>query len=927
MNPTKNSSNSVVKSTLSDDVNLSFNNEDFSKFSDGEITEDEHEDWVNGILSWERGDIIEEKPDLNPKPVSHKSYLEGVNHNGIILQWESENKFDGRFTRKFMFLKKKEWLPQFIASYPDKDKTLFEGIQKDQLRKGYFDIDFHLEKYPNMTSEKADQYVNILCDSAIYCFKELYKFDITKENISIYSSCGKVKFSYHVIIDRFAFADHDEVKHFYDKTDLVFQEACAKKGLEKVKIDDSVYKSFQLFRLPGNQKRDSGRFLIPYNEAAKKAGEMGGVLTFVDGCKTLPKLVPKKVKEDTTSYVNDQSVDEFIKSINCSIDKIDGNFLKLKNNGGYKCPCCNANGGEVKIHTSENPFIVMNEHGYYFDCRRRETGVKKVCIKRFEKKATITAEFEDEPVVEKKPVLSKEEELLKDKYKLLTGGDVGMAELLKITLKDVVVTDMAGSTVYIFDKKEKVWEKRTPAFTHRAIGETLVRCCKDVKKDLAVKIKAEEDGEKKKILGAELTRYCGIEKELGYTRTLNNVYKQFFIRSYDPKFVDKLDNSRDPKIKNKHMLPLRNRVNIDLKTGQLVERKREDYFTHFIDLDMDTCPEKLKVVEKFMWVLRTGPDQKVLYEVCRWLLGSGLSGYRYQKYFPIFFGALGNNGKSTINKLMKLLLQGFFRTLDPEIIVDVKNPSSFMQHYDHIRGKRYCVFNELKAGQGLNVASLKNLTGGGDNDPIAFTKKHSNEEFSVINDSVISISTNKLPVIPLEEDQLVGKNGRMKIIPCDVVFKREEDFDKSLDRSALPEDDERKYEVIEDKKLVSRMEDPNDLLPSFLYWLVLGCVDWYKNDCVITFPSVCDKFMSDMKKEQDTVQQFCDDCIDHSESVPNTCRLKRPLLYPLYEKYVGKEKPATKAEFLKRVEVILGKATPMKIDGHTALGWEKMRIV
>ena len=156
-------------------------------------------------------------------------------------------------------------------------------------------------------------------------------------------------------------------------------------------------------------------------------------------------------------------------------------------------------------------------------------------------------------------------------------------------------------------------------------------------------------------------------------------------------------------------------------------------------------------------------------------LGYALSGDTSLECFFILYGNTTRNGKSTLTETIAHIFGDYARTVQPHTLTrrsaDGASPSPDMAR---LKGARLVNTSEPEKGMELNVALVKQLTGGD-----TYTARNLREnhiEFSPM--FKIFVNTNHLP---RTSDDTIFTSGRIKLIPFDRYFQPHEQ-DSNLKR-------------------------------------------------------------------------------------------------------------------------------------------------
>lgn len=173
-------------------------------------------------------------------------------------------------------------------------------------------------------------------------------------------------------------------------------------------------------------------------------------------------------------------------------------------------------------------------------------------------------------------------------------------------------------------------------------------------------------------------------------------------------------------------------------------------------------------------------DQEVIHYLQK-AFGYSCSNDTREQCMFILYGD-GNNGKSMLLDVIKEALGGYAITSRPQLLTEQRNGNSNLEEIARLKGKRFIVVEEAKAGDKLDESLVKSMTSGIGNQVARFLYANS-FEFPVT--GKIWMATNYKPVIRGTDK---GIWRRIKIIPLHVDFEGREDRDlKSKLLKELPQ--------------------------------------------------------------------------------------------------------------------------------------------
>jgi putative DNA primase/helicase len=209
---------------------------------------------------------------------------------------------------------------------------------------------------------------------------------------------------------------------------------------------------------------------------------------------------------------------------------------------------------------------------------------------------------------------------------------------------------------------------------------------------------------------------------------------------------------------------------LNLLTGRLQPHNPHDYITKIalVEYNRDAKCERW---EQFIHEVMCGDA-----DVSKFLqksLGYSLSGDTSFECFFILLGELTRNGKSTTTETVAHLLHDYAESIQPQTLSHrSSNGASASPDIAKLRGARFVCAAEPSKNMELNVALVKQLTGGDTYTGRMLFENQINfkPEFKIF------FNTN--PKLKISDDTLF-KSDRVKVIPFDRHFTREEQ-DKNL---------------------------------------------------------------------------------------------------------------------------------------------------
>lgn len=275
-------------------------------------------------------------------------------------------------------------------------KSFFEIIVGDRPQKPRFDID-------NLDS--CSDYKLLLSNLVKACSELVVEYTTSKSlnlqrDVLIYESVTPegINRTFHVVLNNYYHQNNDQAKIFYQEVMNKLDEGY------KEFIDSSVYSSRQQFRILGSRKPNSNRpkvhlskwmyfdeeiehvfDVVPNTpEHLESISLYESLISVVDASTLLchPYRTESKGKKAHDSDIPDIPPEMAIKALQMyaqrgdmgikdkkfpyKITSIRGGLVILKRIRMSRCPICD------RVHTSENPFLLIVENEVYFYCRRAD---------------------------------------------------------------------------------------------------------------------------------------------------------------------------------------------------------------------------------------------------------------------------------------------------------------------------------------------------------------------------------------------------------------------------------------------------------------------------------------------------------------------------------------------------------------------------
>lgn len=147
---------------------------------------------------------------------------------------------------------------------------------------------------------------------------------------------------------------------------------------------------------------------------------------------------------------------------------------------------------------------------------------------------------------------------------------------------------------------------------------------------------------------------------------------------------------------------------VDLRSGRLRPHRRHDYMMR--QTAAAYAPGECPVFSGVIATAMEGDAESIDW-IWRWL-GYGLTGSTAEEIFAFFWGATGQNGKSTILETMTRVLGSYAAVLNTAALMEQRYGSPNNDEIARLGGVRFVVAQETDENSRLSDSLIKHLTGG-----------------------------------------------------------------------------------------------------------------------------------------------------------------------------------------------------------------------
>lgn len=278
---------------------------------------------------------------------------------------------------------------------------------------------------------------------------------------------------------------------------------------------------------------------------------------------------------------------------------------------------------------------------------------------------------------------------------------------------------------------------------------------------------------------------------------------------------------------------------VDLRTGDLLPHDRGYLITklcHVTFVPNAKCPRFLKFLH---WAMGDNPDAEMTQQTTRLIaflqraFGYSLTADVSEKAAFVFWGAKGNNGKTTLLTAFRTLLSEYSAQISIDTLMTQRGSADAAMRADlaDLRGARLVTTSEVEKEHKLSEGKLKYITAG--MGKIKSCRKYENPiEFDATHK--IFMDCNHRPAVRGTDDAIWR---RLKPVPFDVSITEEDpDFDK---------------------KLLEKLQAESE---GILAWAVRGCSWWLKEG--LGEPPEISQANQAWREHDDPLKEFLEDCCD-----------------------------------------------------------------
>lgn len=504
--------------------------------------------------------------------------------------------------------------------------------------------------------------------------------------------------------------------------------------------------------------------------------------------------------------------------------KAEGTLIHLKRIKSAKCPVCE------RKHDNDNAYIGIS------GIKER---VKFYCYRDTSKPIWLVTLFPNRNEICKK----------------LSDGHKGPAEIVLETYKDKLETMNIETDIRLYNEHNKLWEiiphgklaTLIPDIIQPIYNKKIKKIAKIIKIYIKVgKEKSSECIELQKII-SRLRIAKSNTSLLGFCKSVATWVIQ---KLYIPNFKGMFDNLSN-------ILPIKEGRVVDLLTGEVRERKKEDRFSYEIPIEYHKGKKNETLFRFFSEIMledTLSEEKRVKVKFLQRLLGYAFTGTCQEQIMVVFCGDEGSNGKSTLCNLIKECMEPLVIPAHKSIIMKRQNYSAATPELHMLQPARLALISETSDHEVIDEDIFKRITGGDE-----VQSRNLNENTKNWRPKFLSVMvTNHIP-------RCSGDKATLRRI---LIFKFLTLF---VETPTLPH--ERKI----DKSL--NMSNDKDIREALLAFIIEGALEYHKQG--LNSPQEILDNTELYKKNMDSFEVFIQEEVD-----PNSQPDDREFFKTLWNRYV-----------------------------------------
>ena len=415
---------------------------------------------------------------------------------------------------------------------------------------------------------------------------------------------------------------------------------------------------------------------------------------------------------------------------------------------------------------------------------------------------TSNMEYDLTPALEQ--LLHKHNILLQVKY-LLTEGVNAKTYFYALCTKDLIkFPDKSSSYFYVWNPENALWEEEKRVYLKNlslkylieSIYITIYLIVNEID-DTSVAICKNKNS--KLISTTNELKFCLLKMKdaaisIAKIREILHSYIEYVV---DPEFSESINP--------KGYIAVSNRQVVNLKTGEVRERTKTDYFTQEIPVKYNPN-SRSNLLDNTINQIMLYDKEKINF--LQEILGYSITANCEEGKIFLFIGET-RGGKSILMNLLESTLGVFSTFLGKSVLVNTTRTSDLPDPFiAELKNKRVGIINDMGQTDIIHTGKMKNLA---ENEKYPFRLLFSNKIEKTVSKHVLFITSNHKPIFPETDDSIWQ---RLVLVEFKAKFV---------------ENPEKKDEFKADRKLRSKLESPEEK-EAFLKWMIDGAVRYYQTE-------------------------------------------------------------------------------------------------
>ena len=332
-------------------------------------------------------------------------------------------------------------------------------------------------------------------------------------------------------------------------------------------------------------------------------------------------------------------------------------------------------------------------------------------------------------------------------------------------------------------------------------------------------------------------------------------------QKYINEILCKLHNEEIKFDENPYYFAFNNKI-YDLKQGKFISPEPEQYIsitTGYNYEEDNDINEKVIVVDNLINTILTQPEIKALYLT---ILSTGLDGIPLEKF--VLANGGGGNGKGLLNELVEVVLGDYCYIL-PSHVLTAPLKTGSNPELANMNNKRLVFFKEPNKDQKFNMATVKDITGGGS---INARLNYSNDTKTNLNITFIGECNDK----PKSSEVNPAVARRILDIPFKSSFVDQKEYDELTS-------EQKKYTSLTNYYYKTK-EFKNKYKQALFLILAKHHKEFLNNNRVLDVPDEIINRNKSYLASSDELFNWFEDNYDKTDNKDDTIKLK-----PIYENF------------------------------------------